>query len=114
MVYSASAPVVEWSITPDCKFGAFGLRWFESNPAHSNKKNRLLPVFFIACSRIRSRVAMVGKNPTGFSISEICGTVHAHDASRRLAVEEGTTCTAGLYFSIDLYAKINLSQTCQC
>ena len=26
--------VVEWSITPDCKSGAFGLRWFKSNLSH--------------------------------------------------------------------------------
>ncbi len=30
------ASVVEWSITGDCKSPAFGLRWFESNPAHQH------------------------------------------------------------------------------
>jgi hypothetical protein len=32
------ASVVEWSITTDCKSVGFGLRWFESNPAHKTKK----------------------------------------------------------------------------
>ena len=49
MVYSASAPVVEWSITPDCKFGAFGLRWFESNPAHCDENNPSSEGFFRHC-----------------------------------------------------------------
>jgi hypothetical protein len=29
--------VAEWSIAPDCKSGGFGLRWFESIPAHHSK-----------------------------------------------------------------------------
>jgi hypothetical protein len=35
ITYNAS--VVEWSITTDCKSVGFGLRWFESNPAHTSK-----------------------------------------------------------------------------
>ncbi len=36
------ASVVEWSITPDCKSGAFGLRRFKSCPAHNEK----IPEFY--------------------------------------------------------------------
>ena len=31
--------MVEWSITPDCKSGGFGLRGFESLPAHKRENS---------------------------------------------------------------------------
>ena len=43
---STNASVVEWSITTDCKSVGLGLRWFESNLAHT--KNKWLRPFFCA------------------------------------------------------------------
>ena len=41
--------MVEWSITTDCKSVAFGLRRFESYPAHNIKKFKLSLGFFNIC-----------------------------------------------------------------
>ena len=40
------ASVAEWSIAFDCKSNAFGLRGFESLPAHNIKKFKLVLGFF--------------------------------------------------------------------
>jgi hypothetical protein len=44
-----NASVVEWSITTDCKSVGFGLRWFESSPAHAfkNQLKLLLGLFLL-------------------------------------------------------------------
>ena len=46
------ASVVEWSITTDCKSVAFGLRRFESYPAHKFLSLIFQGLFLLAGSRL--------------------------------------------------------------
>ena len=53
MIVWLHASVVEWSITTDCKSVAFGLRRFESFPAHIHAKipiKYLMGIFACMCA----------------------------------------------------------------
>lgn len=50
------ASVVEWSITTGCKPVGFGLRWFESNPAHNTNDQTEVPQFGRPTEGIPERV----------------------------------------------------------
>ena len=58
--------MAEWSIASDCKSDAFGLRRFESCPAHTNKngvRSRMLFLFVFRGERIRTGAQpRVGRN----------------------------------------------------
>jgi hypothetical protein len=53
---SQYASVAEWSIALDCKSGAFGLRRFESFPAHQNKNCFSAVFVLVARSNLRGRL----------------------------------------------------------